>query len=430
MLNHSRRYGGSQVDSSQLENVYLYRSPRKNHREAPLLSERESFLVQMLTQGTSRRAVRSMATMLLHIIRLMNYETLRQVDLLEIQQSSISWLSDSGSYRVRRTGPTTARSFIYMATRFFKFHNVLRTSASSRGSNDNLVETFRAFLRDSQGVSPTTQRCYTSRVSNFLRAVVSETLPPSQITLRNVDDFLQMKQQEGCAPHTIVSFCAALRLFFRFGELQGWIVSSIASGIESPRLSRPDSVPKGPKWQDVRRLLKCDSHRPAELRATAIMSMCAIYGMRSSEVTNFRLADFDWIGEVFTVIRSKSGKTQQFPIQFEVGETILRYLRYGRPRCSCRSLFVTLKPPYRPVKPATIWGIVADRMNRLNIDSVQFGGHALRHSCATELLRKNTPLREIADFLGHSTMNSVSIYAKHDIRSLRQVATFSLAGVK
>ncbi len=91
---------------------------------------------------------------------------------------------------------------------------------------------------------------------------------------------------------------------------------------------------------------------------------------------------------------------------------------------------MTLRPPYRPVKATTIWGVVADRMKRLQIKSTQYGGHSLRHACATELLRKGSSLRDIADFLGHTTMNSVSIYAKHDIRSLRQVAAFGLAGVK
>jgi site-specific recombinase XerD len=68
-------------------------------------------------------------------------------------------------------------------------------------------------------------------------------------------------------------------------------------------------------------------------------------------------------------------------------------------------------------------------MKRLGIVSENFGAHSLRHSCATELLRQGSGLRDIADFLGHLDMNSVSIYAKYDIRSLKQVAAFSLAGV-
>jgi site-specific recombinase XerD len=45
------------------------------------------------------------------------------------------------------------------------------------------------------------------------------------------------------------------------------------------------------------------------------------------------------------------------------------------------------------------------------------------------LLHKGVSLREIADFLGHSNMNSVSIYAKHNLHSLRQVASLNLSGL-
>jgi len=43
--------------------------------------------------------------------------------------------------------------------------------------------------------------------------------------------------------------------------------------------------------------------------------------------------------------------------------------------------------------------ITTPRMKSVNMSPEYFGGHSLRHACATELLRKGTGLREIADFL-------------------------------
>lgn len=198
-----------------------------------------------------------------------------------------------------------------------------------------------------------------------------------------------------------------------------------------PRIPRYDSAPKRPSWKDVRRLLDTDFGNAApELRAAAIFSLCSIYALRGIEVVNLMLSDFDWINETITIRRAKSGRVQQFPIQFEVGELILRYLRHGRPSCTCRRLFVSLRPPYRPVNTTTLWSIIGPRLKRLGISSEHFGAHSLRHSCATQLLRKGSSLKDIADFLGHRDMKSVSIYAKYDSQSLRDVATFSLSGVK
>jgi site-specific recombinase XerD len=64
------------------------------------------------------------------------------------------------------------------------------------------------------------------------------------------------------------------------------------------------------------------------------------------------------------------------------------------------------------------------------ITSLRFRGpHALRHACATHLLREGASLKEIADFLGHRDSKSVGLYAKYDTRLLRQVAAFGLSGL-
>ena len=170
--------------------------------------------------------------------------------------------------------------------------------------------------------------------------------------------------------------------------------------------------------------------KPPDLRAAAIMFLCSIYGLRSSEVVNLKLRDFNWVGETFVVNRAKRGRVQQFPIQYEVGEAILRYLRFGRPQCSSRYLFVSLKPPFRQMRTSTLWGIVADRMKILGVKSKNLGAHALRHACATQLLHKGSSLQDIADLLGHRDLKSVCIYAKYDRRSLKEVADFSLRGVR
>jgi site-specific recombinase XerD len=331
----------------------------------------------------------------------------------------------------RGRGLKSHQSFEWAAVKWLRFHNKIITSTVPQGSAELMVSQFADFLNVTRGLSLQTIRGFESRSHQFLIWVQGRHESLLTVSLSDVDSFIAFKRDGGCQPRTIASICAALRAFFRYAEIRGWNNSRIARGIHSPRVARYDVVPRGPKWKDVRRMLSQDfGNTRAELRAAAVISLSSIYALRSTEIINLGVSDFDWVNETFTVRRAKTGRFQQFPIQFEVGERILKYLQFGRPRCPCKRVFVTLRPPHKPLPCTGLWTIVARRLKRLAIASENYGSHALRHSCATQLLRNGSSLRDIADFLGHRDLNSVSIYAKYDVRSLKQVAAFSLAGVK
>ena len=172
-----------------------------------------------------------------------------------------------------------------------------------------------------------------------------------------------------------------------------------------------------------------NSRNALDLRARAIILLFTVYGLRSSEVCDLRLSDFDWRKETFGIRRAKRGGTQQYPIQFEVGEAILRYLQHARPRTPSRHLFVRTIRPFAPITEGAMWQIVASRMKRANVTSKHIGPHSLRHACASQLLRRDVSMLDIADFLGHRSTKCIGIYARYDTRRLHKIAAFSLRGV-
>ena len=165
------------------------------------------------------------------------------------------------------------------------------------------------------------------------------------------------------------------------------------------------------------------------LRARAVLLLLTVYGLRSGEISRLLLSDFDWREETFTVNHSKRGGVQKFPLQREVGDAILEYVRRARPRTSCRNLFLTLHPPYRRIGYTSIWRITSTRLDAAGIQCHRRGPHALRHACATHLLEQGASLKEIGDLLGHRDFNSTRIYAKVHLQQLRLVADFDLGGL-
>jgi integrase/recombinase XerD len=413
-----------------IESLFLWQSIREKHHRSPLLQEREQYLTHLSHSGTSHGRTRAVATLLLHIVRVMDLDALRPIAMKEIDEASTQWAADVEFHSAKTPKTTTAQAFRQTANRWLTFHRMLVLPPPPALPFSELLKQFLHAMQVERGLSPETLRGYGERSRYFLQWLGLRCTDLSQVHVTDTDEFIEEKRQAGWSPRSVATQCQAMRTFFGYAESQEWCKVGIRRSIKSPRVPKYEEAPRGPSWKEVRRLLRLtQGGKPSDLRAHAIFMLCAIYALRASEIIRLTLDDIDWRNETITVRRSKRGRTQQFPLQFEVGEALILYLQKGRPHCSCRSLFITRSTPYRPIRSGALWSITGKRMKALNIESKCFGAHSLRHACATQLLKKGSSLRDIADFLGHRDIKSVSIYAKYDIRSLRTLANFSLAGV-
>jgi len=56
------------------------------------------------------------------------------------------------------------------------------------------------------------------------------------------------------------------------------------------------------------------------------------------------------------------------------------------------------------------------------VDSPLGGAYVFRHTVAGRMLKRGAPLKEVADFLGHQSLDTTTIYAKLDLPALQDVA--------
>jgi len=107
----------------------------------------------------------------------------------------------------------------------------------------------------------------------------------------------------------------------------------------------------------------------------------------------------------------------------DVGEAIAVYLRFGRPCCHCRRVFLRHRAPIRGFAHSiTVSTIVRRALIQAGIDSARKGAHVFRHTLATDLLRQQVSLDEIGDLLRHQSPNTTALYAKVDLTALRSLA--------
>lgn len=412
------------------EQVYKDSRLIERHRQAPLRSEREQYLKHMLEEGYSHSAMTTAANYMLHIIRIIGLNEVRVVSEGEIKRAADFWAEYRGPFRdPRHYRHGSPKSFIKFARAWFRFLGKLAVPPDPPFQEH--VQVFSNALRFDYGLSAATIRDYSNRAHAFLKWLAAHSGNLETVSGADIDRFLAAKRAEGWRPRGIVNQCKALRSFFRFAEMRGWCAPNLALAIRIPRILRDEPRHMGPTWAQVRELLKlAEGSEPEHIRAQALFLLFAVYGLRSSEVIQLRLEDFDWQSEVFTVRRAKHGGTQQYPIQYEVGEAILKYLQYARPHVDDRHVFLGERRPWGPLLHGSVWRSVSRRLRILGIELDHLGPHALRHACANRLLQKGSSLQEIAEFLGHSNTKSVGIYAKCDMSALRKVAAFRLAGLR
>ena len=400
------------------------------HRQAPLLKEREAFLSHLQQQGTSPKALRNLSGELLPVMRLLKLTELRDVSLEEIQRAALCWAREQRTNPKAQSYDNSASFFVYAAKKWLRFHGQLkRPSAPPMRFADELGD-FARYMTEEQGLSPQSVRSHCWKTSKFLAWCGERHRSLARVSMEDVDDFLAMKGATGWNRKSVSVAAQALRAFFRYAETCGWCAAGFAKGIQAPRIYQYENLPEGPTEKEVRQLLRsAKGSSQAALRTRAILMLFAVYGLRSGEVSRLLLSDFDWCQEVFVVNHSKKGGSQRYPLQREVGDAILHYLREARPRCACRHLFITLHPPYRPVGTSALWWVTSSRIKAAGLRFRHTGPHSLRHACATRLLREGASFKEIGDVLGHRGLESVGIYAKVDLNALRVVANVDLGGL-
>jgi integrase/recombinase XerD len=215
-----------------------------------------------------------------------------------------------------------------------------------------------------------------------------------------------------------------LRTLFKFLYWSGKTRCNLACSL--PRVAQPKTahLPRYLSPEEIGRLIEAVRTNDATGRRNyAMLLLVARFGLRAPEVTAIQLDDIDWrAGEI--LIRGKGKLHDRMPLPAEVGEAMVEYIRNGRVGDS-RALFVSARAPHVAFNDGGIVNeVLRDAFEKTGLKPPQkwVGSHVLRHSLATDMLRKGASLDEIADVLRHRSRITTTIYAKYDIDALRSIA--------
>ena len=193
------------------------------------------------------------------------------------------------------------------------------------------------------------------------------------------------------------------RLFLRFLRWEGTLDVDLDRVVPKVPHWRLASIPRHLRWDHVRALIRSiDVSTPCGLRDKVVLLLIAVLGMRGQEVRTLRLSDIAWRSAEIHLPQTTSCRAR-----VNAPQVILRH-----------------DAPLGPLSsPSAVGRIVTRSLRRAKITPpARPGTQLLRHSLATRLVNRGVPIKQIADLLGHRSIDTTAIYSKVDLNRLAAVA--------
>jgi integrase len=295
--------------------------------------------------------------------------------------------------------------------RYLDAAGVVAVTAPDQRPRGELLSEYERYLVEERAVLPARR--------DLCLAVATEFLDGKRIRALKAKDVTRFVDARAGRPG-LSGVLSALRSVLRFLFVTSRTTPNLIYAVPAVPRWRLASLPKYLEPRELKSVLAtCDRRTLVGCRDYAVLILLGRLGLRACEVSALQLDHLDWTtGEI--LVCGKGRALSRLPMPVDIGEAIVTYLRRATRSKMTRAAFVRCRAPYDAVGPGAIISIAQRALRAAGIPSG--GAHRLRHTAATQMLRRGASLTEIAQVLRHRHVDTTAIYAKVDHDSLRTIA--------
>ena len=233
--------------------------------------------------------------------------------------------------------------------------------------------------------SSSTIENYKSQVGLFLKYFDSIVTKPSEISERQIKDWLLLANSINGRKHRI----SAVKLFYKYTGKQP---------LKFKHIEYPKSEKKLPRVIDKDFLIDKIS-KIENIKHKLIITLAYSTGMRVSEVCNLKIKDVDFQRKLIHIKNAKGRKDRIVPLSQTVSDLMIKYFDLYKPT---DYVFNGQNEP--KYSPRSCNEIVKKYIGK------EYHFHLLRHSSFTALLESGVDLRIIQKIAGHSNVKTTECY--------------------
>lgn len=276
---------------------------------------------------------------------------------------------------------------------------------------------------EKKGYSQVTTEHYVKQSSYLMDYLAAQGMNDfTAVTLDTVNAYI--RTLAGFSYKTVEQHICSLRAFFRFLYQEGIMPDDLAAKMPMVKARKQTAIPSVWTHEELKQLVGAiDRGSPKGRRDYAIILIACRLGLRCTDIKNLCFENFNWTEKKICFTQSKTGQPMELPLVPDVGWAVIDYLRYGRPKVDSSRIFVRHMAPFLPFAEGDhLDQLIRTYMVKAHIPmrGKHRGMHSLRHTMASVLLEKDTPLPVISDIIGHLDTNSTAVYLKVDMERLAE----------
>ena len=286
-------------------------------------------------------------------------------------------------------------------------------------NNKTAVGRYNVHLKLEKALQPNSVSAYMSDIAKFADFIGGEEAL-LHATADDMRGFLASLADVGINARSQARILSAMRSFYRFLKLDGYIEHDNTELLKSPKLGM--QLPDVLTLHEIDEIINTiDLSKKEGQRNRAMIEMLYSCGLRVSELCGLHMSDL-YLKEQFIRITGKGDKQRLVPISSRAIAELEAYFT-DRSRIEIKRgyedfVFISERLK-KPLSRITVFHVIKELVEAAGIKK-NVSPHTFRHSFATHLLEGGANLRVIQAMLGHESISTTEIYTHIDRTRLRE----------
>lgn len=253
-----------------------------------------------------------------------------------------------------------------------------------------------------RGFTPKTRKSYLYSTSKYIDFLEKTSLKPCSSSAK---EYLLYLIDKKYSQNTLRLSSASILYFLKN------ILKQKVSFVDIPKVKKIKLLPKTLNKIEIKKMIE----KTDNLKHKLIISLLYSAGLRLSELTNLKKEDLNLENNTIYISQGKGQKDRVTLLSEVVRSLLLKYL------CTYTSKSIYLIEGRRgKYTSRSVQNVINMAAIRAKIEK-KVTPHMLRHSFATHLLEDGVDIRHIQKLLGHSKLETTSLYTHVATRNLENI---------